>query len=669
MDVVKWDWLHKQLASQRASYTQHIPISVFCATWNVNGTPPCPTDALFQPVPGPPPHLVYIGLQEIIMAVDLAVTMGGEVVANRERAWLDEIEAALARKFGSGAYTRVEAVRMSGISLAVWVLSSARAFVDKVSVGQAACGLLGFMGNKGGVAVRLRLHDSWLTVVNCHLAAHQDNVLRRNQDFREIRTRLLLPVPIDTAEPAGSGYDRFRSAYPFSTTNGITVDDCDGLVWMGDLNYRLARHGTGDLLDTDQLSQEREAKRVFPDFDEAPISFPPTYKYAPGGDAFDEAKDRVPSYCDRVLWRATDSCVQACTLYTSVADLRSSDHKPVVALLSVDCAQIVRAHFEQAYEQVLRSMDVWENALIPVTHVVLPRDGCVDFGEARFRQLSSRQFALHNTGRTAAPFSFVAPPASAASLPAWLRASPSSGLLLPGHSVDISLHVWIGPADAYLLNLAPGAQHSPLSCILILRIAGGKDHFVAVDGLFKKTLFARPLHGQMSRTPMASGAVMAHAPVPLERLCEYMVRNRGVEECENLMLASGERALVDRLIECIDDDADFPQECRFGPGMLAVGECVLRWLEALPEPILPAEFIDRTDGVRDGLEAERMVARDLPEDSFIVFDYLMGVFGAMPTANKCVDRVGLCWVLGDALARVSRAKADNLVRFMQFFIK
>lgn len=55
-----------------------------------------------------------------------------------------------------------------------------------------------FKGNKGGVAIRIRLYDTTLCFVNSHLAAHQDEVQRRNQDYRDISDRINFRKPPQT---------------------------------------------------------------------------------------------------------------------------------------------------------------------------------------------------------------------------------------------------------------------------------------------------------------------------------------------------------------------------------------------------------------------------------------------------------------------------------------
>ncbi|KAJ1428519.1 hypothetical protein B484DRAFT_67179 [Ochromonadaceae sp. CCMP2298] len=78
----------------------------------------------------------------------------------------------------------------------------------------------------------------------------------------------------------------------------------------------------------DQLSRERK-KGVFEGFSEGPLNFPPTYKFIPGTEEYDqraEKKMRVPAWCDRVLWRSHRNTDVSQLLYCS-HPLRLSDHK------------------------------------------------------------------------------------------------------------------------------------------------------------------------------------------------------------------------------------------------------------------------------------------------------------------------------------------------------
>ena len=78
--------------------------------------------------------------------------------------------------------------------------------------------MLGIGKNKGGVALAMKLRNTPLCFINSHLAAHQDKVIQRNQDVRNI----------------------LRSTRLGSTMCELTTQY--HTIWMGDLNYRIDKH-------------------------------------------------------------------------------------------------------------------------------------------------------------------------------------------------------------------------------------------------------------------------------------------------------------------------------------------------------------------------------------------------------------------------------------------
>lgn len=87
-----------------------------------------------------------------------------------------------------------------------------------------------------------------------------------------------------------------------------------------------------------QLRKAMEEGVILVDFEEGPLTFPPTYKYDKGSDVYDtSSKQRKPGWCDRVLWQVHEDWFEGLTLavqqlsYTSVASYTLSDHKPVTA--------------------------------------------------------------------------------------------------------------------------------------------------------------------------------------------------------------------------------------------------------------------------------------------------------------------------------------------------
>ena len=326
----------------------------------------------------------------------------------REPQWTDAVEKGL---HPGAKYQRVQRIRLVGMMLLVYVKESLRAFITDVHAQSVGTGLMGTMGNKGGVAVSLKFHNTSICFVNSHLAAHTHEYERRNQDFRSINARLLfLPDPLNPSKM----YD---------------IDNHDVVLWLGDLNYRL-QEGTHDLetvkhmigqrqfeplLQLDQLRLSRVAKKSFQGYKEATIQFPPTYKYDPGTDEFDSSeKARIPAWCDRILWKShgissrrtsqsgssnqpgIDEGLVRQLSYRSHPKLKLSDHKPVSALFDAKVKVVDQKKQKKVYEEIMKHLDKLENDYLPQVECDTLE---LNFGPVTFMESSMRSFGITNTGQ------------------------------------------------------------------------------------------------------------------------------------------------------------------------------------------------------------------------------------------------------------------------------
>ncbi|KZT73474.1 DNase I-like protein [Daedalea quercina L-15889] len=169
-----------------------------------------------------------------------------------------------------------ETPRMCG-RLAVYVNVNIKHLVRGASKDAVTTGLIGGrVGNKGGVGISANIAGTTLLFINAHLAAHEGKVQHRVADFAKIKAEL----DVD---------DFLSSDDPRIMSEDIT-DKFDYTFLCGDLNFRLditrlhadwliSRREYAQALAFDQLRKIMEMGRAFVGFQEAPITFPPTFKY------------------------------------------------------------------------------------------------------------------------------------------------------------------------------------------------------------------------------------------------------------------------------------------------------------------------------------------------------------------------------------------------------
>jgi len=165
-----------------------------------------------------------------------------------------------------------------------------------------------------------------MCIMNCHLAHGQTNTQKR---FSEIRT--IYNTSINEAKEK-------------------TVAEHDIKFLFGDLNFRIemskdytcslaGQEKYKEMLKYDQLLTQSKQCPFLPQLAEAPITFPPTYKFAKNTSYYNLEK-RPPAWCDRILWSAVSPV--KCTHYTSVDSICFSDHKPVYGCYLVGVKRIAK---------------------------------------------------------------------------------------------------------------------------------------------------------------------------------------------------------------------------------------------------------------------------------------------------------------------------------------
>eukprot|EP00743_Colponemidia_sp_Colp-15_P005796 GILK01006231.1.p1 GENE.GILK01006231.1~~GILK01006231.1.p1 ORF type:complete len:1456 (+),score=327.18 GILK01006231.1:316-4368(+) len=304
------------------------PISIFVSTWNMAKAVAGGLDQ-FVDVHGY--DLYALGFQEC------------------RRSYKSEWLAYISQLMDNGNCELVTVVSMWEMFLVVYARRKHLPKITNVQTDTKATGLANYIGNKGGVAVSLRFHETSLCFISSHMAARAERLMDRRMNYQDLIKHLKM------------GRKELDVATQF-----------DYCFWVGDLNYRIEgefdsvvemcnRKDYNSLRALDQLKREMDQKRVFFEFRESPIQFTPTYRWAKDGPTFSKKRGQAPSYCDRVLWKPLPGNNGAQTSYKAHHNVLGSDHRPVSATFTVDSLlPFVRAegYFGLSHSCVLEMTDL-----------------------------------------------------------------------------------------------------------------------------------------------------------------------------------------------------------------------------------------------------------------------------------------------------------------------
>jgi hypothetical protein len=337
-----------------ADYCDFRELSAKVMTWNAGAVKPGSLrhneqdQNFFRELlqPEDPPDIFVFGFQELVDLEDKKITAKSffkkkkskeasehEHMSHQYRAWRDHLVRVLDDYVPRQNYVLLHTANLVGLFTCIFIKASERSKVRDVCAAEIKLGFSGRVGNKGALVVRFFVDDSSLCFINCHLAAGQTQTMHRNNDAASIMESAPLPrnrSPTDCADFFVGGGD------------GSMILDHEICILNGDLNYRIdsmtrdsvisaVKQGNlSKLLDRDQLllSRKRNPGLRLRAFNEAPITFAPTYKYDVGTDNYDTSeKKRSPAWCDRLLYRGLGKIKQVD--YRRHDCVKVSDHRPV----------------------------------------------------------------------------------------------------------------------------------------------------------------------------------------------------------------------------------------------------------------------------------------------------------------------------------------------------
>jgi hypothetical protein len=173
---------------------------------------------------------------------------------------------------------------------------------------------------------------------------------------------------------------------------------------------------------------------------------------------------------------------------------------------------------------------------------------------------------------------------------------PVKGSLGPSEQISIEITILVGN-----LTIPYVATGKSLEEILVLEIRNGKHIFLSLQGQYQRTCFGLTLEllasfggkGVRNVDPQARRESGGGMPDELWRMTDFII-NHG-QSCGGIFLERGDEGVCREIRACLDTARDFQGKIisEREMGSLSMAETLLRYLDALPESVIPAELYEK----------------------------------------------------------------------------
>ena len=339
-------------------------LTIYIATWNSAGIEifrdsQFNIEDLLYPkkskIKNPLPDIYCICFQEIVELNTANILFKSN--STTVDGWKSMIQDSLnniSKKYGdkesNDEYVLIKTLELVGILMVILVKRKYFSSIKNIDYSITKTGVGGLTGNKGSVFYRFELFNKSFAFVSGHYAAGQSALKNRIEELTTVMN------------------------FNFGQTNqnisykGKVIEH-DYWYIIGDLNFRIdmendvvrsliKKDDFSRLMYYDQLNKTRTEDKQFSCLTEGQIKFPPTYKYEIGTMEYATKKNRVPSWCDRILYKKCD--IIELLEYNSIQDISFSDHKPVYGFFKVELKK-------EKFKDINNKRNT---ALIPTNHLI-----------------------------------------------------------------------------------------------------------------------------------------------------------------------------------------------------------------------------------------------------------------------------------------------------------